>query len=63
LTIDLEGDFAKQHLMLISAANAMLAAPQLVAALKRIVDAHYEEGADVTAEIIAARAALASAGA
>lgn len=33
LTIKAGGDFAKQHEMLIDAANAMLAAPELLAAL------------------------------
>lgn len=34
LLIDQDGDFAKQHLLLIGAANTMLAAPQLMTALR-----------------------------
>ena len=36
LIIKPEGDFAKQHRMLVDAANAMLVAPQMVAALREI---------------------------
>lgn len=66
LTINPDGDFAKQHLMLIGAANAMLAAAQLVAALRDLLpDAvgNHIGGPDTQARIDAARAALAAAGA
>ena len=68
LTISQEGDFAKQHLMLIGAANAMLAAPQLVAALEMVRDADNDARTDGLPHIPSAArasidAALAAAGA
>lgn len=71
LTINPEGEFAKQHLMLIATANAMLAAPQLVAALHKISEGakacDTNDGEAWAQELYEAgriaRAALAAAGA
>jgi hypothetical protein len=49
LTINPDGDFAKQHRMLIEAADAMLEAQGLLAALRKIAAGDYAQ-ADVVAQ-------------
>jgi hypothetical protein len=57
LTIKPEGDFAKQHRALIDAANVMLAAPELLEALRGVLRVADR----ATDEFDAARAAIAKA--